>query len=54
MIEDAVKEAIEAASEYVSSQPDGADKSWGNKEYQIADIAARMAIAALRQMEAGK
>lgn len=52
MIEDAVEAGIEAASEYVSGE--SADKSWGRKEYRIAEIAAREAIAALRQFEAGK
>jgi hypothetical protein len=53
MIEDAVEEAIEAAGAYVSSLPSG-QKAWGMKEYKIAETAAREAIAALRQMEAGK
>jgi hypothetical protein len=54
MIEDAVEAGIEAAAEYVSSQPRGADKSWSSKEYRLAEVAAREAIAALRQFEAGK
>ena len=53
MIEDAVEEAIEAAGAYVSALPPG-QKSWGMKEYKIAETAAREAIASLRQMEAGK
>lgn len=52
-IEDAVNEAIEAASNYVSLLPAG-QKAWGEKEYNIADTAAREAIAAIRQKEAGK
>ena len=52
MIEDAVEAGIEAAAEYVSAE--AADKSWDRKEYKIAEIAAREAIAALRQAEAGK
>ncbi len=46
MIEDAVDAGIEAAAEYVSGEP--ADKSWARKEYRIAEISARKAIAALR------
>jgi hypothetical protein len=53
LIEDAVEEAIEAAGAYVSSLPKG-QNAWGMKEYKIAETAAREAIAALRQMEAGK
>lgn len=53
LIEEAVEAGIEAAAEYVSSLPAG-QKGWDTKEYRIADTAAREAIAALRQAEAGK
>lgn len=53
IIEDAVDTGIEAAAEYVSSLPLG-QKGWDTKEYRIAETAARVAIAALRQVEAGK
>lgn len=52
-IEDAVEAAIDAAGEYVSLLPLG-QKAWGVKEYKIAEVAARKAIAAIRQIEAGK
>lgn len=42
---DTVEVGVEAASEYVSSLPNG-QKSWGNKEYRIAETAARAALAA--------
>ncbi len=53
MIEMAVMEGIEAASRCVSSLPLG-QRAWGSKENKIAETAAREAIAALRQQEAGK
>jgi hypothetical protein len=53
MIEDAVDAGIEAAAEAVSTMGIG-QKAWGSKEFEIARTAAREAIAALRQMEAGK
>lgn len=53
MIENAVDAGIEAAAEAVSSMAMG-QKAWGAKEFEIARIAAREAIATLRQMEAGK
>lgn len=53
MIEEAVEAGIEAAAKYVSALPAG-QKAWGSKEFQIAERAAREAIAALRQFEAGK
>jgi len=53
MIEDAMEAGIEAAAEYVSSLPLG-QRGWDMKEYRIAETAAREAIAALRQAEAGK
>ena len=52
-IEDAIEAGIEAASEYVSNLPSG-QKAWGMKEFEIARTAAREAVAALRQIEAGK
>ena len=53
IIEEAVEAGIEAAGEYVSSLPMG-QRAWASKEYRIAEVAAREAIAALRQVEAGK
>jgi len=47
LIEDAVDAGTEAASEYVSSLPAG-QQAWGDKEFQIAETAARAAIAALQ------
>jgi len=46
-IEDAVEAGTEAAAEYVSSLPAG-QQAWGDKEFQIAETAARAAIAALQ------
>ncbi len=46
-IETAVDQGIEAAAEYVSSLPKGQNR-WDNKEYKIAEIAAREAIASLQ------
>jgi hypothetical protein len=46
MINDAVELGIEAACE--------ATIGWDQRDYKIAETAAREAIAALRQMEAGK
>src|SRR5690349_21336534 len=48
MIDEAVEDAIEAASEYVSAMPQG-ERAWGHKEYKIAWTAAYEAIAAHRQ-----
>jgi len=48
LIEDAVEAGVEAASEYVSSLPMG-QRTWGDKEYGIAETAARAAIAALQE-----
>ena len=50
-IQNAVEAGIDAASLAVSALP-SSQKAWGLKEYQIAEIAARVAIAALRQTEA--
>jgi hypothetical protein len=47
---DAVQAGIDAASDAVSELPAG-QRAWGQKEYRIAEIAARHAIAALRRME---
>jgi len=52
VIEDAVEAGIEAASEYVSSLPAG-QRAWGDKEFQIAETAARAAIAALNRTQSG-
>jgi hypothetical protein len=43
-IEYVVNEAIEAASRYVSLLPAG-QRVWGEREYDVADIAARKAIS---------
>jgi hypothetical protein len=43
---DAVEAGVEAAAEYVSAQPPGADKSWGSKEFRIAETAAMAAANA--------
>lgn len=43
---DAVEAGVEAAAEYVSAQPPGADKSWGSKEFRIAEAAAMAAANA--------
>jgi hypothetical protein len=42
----AIEAGVEAAAEYVSEQPPGADKSWGSKEYRIAETAAMAAASA--------
>lgn len=45
-IEHAVDEAIDAAIRYVDSLPND-ENSWGDREFTIADTAAREAIARL-------
>jgi len=45
--EDAVEAGVEAAAEYVSSLPAG-QRTWDDREYRIAEMAARAAIAALQ------
>lgn len=42
-IEDAVEAGIEAASEMVSNLPSG-QRSWDQREYKIAETAARAAV----------
>jgi len=37
---DAIEVGIEAAAVYVSAQAPGTDKSWGSKEFRIAEVAA--------------
>jgi hypothetical protein len=49
MIEKAAKAGMEAAYEKYGCWDD-----WEAREFEIAELAAREAIAALRQMEAGK
>jgi hypothetical protein len=44
---DAVQDGIEAASEAVSALPLG-NCAWGQKEYMIAETAAKAAIAAFQ------
>ena len=46
LIHDAVQAGIDAASEAVSAMPKG-QRGWDSKEYQIAETAARAAVAAL-------
>jgi hypothetical protein len=46
LIHDAVQTDIDAASDAVSALPSG-QCAWGEKEHQIAGIAAREAVAAL-------
>lgn len=53
MIHTAVQEAIEEARKTVADLMLG-ERGWGPKEHLIAEVAASEAIAALRQMEAGK
>lgn len=56
MIEDAVEAGIEAAATWVSEGNESflvGRRAWSSKEFQIAEKAAREAIAALRQFEAG-
>ena len=57
MIEDAVDAGIEEAARWVSEGNESflvGNRGWSSKEYQIAERAAREAIAAIRQFEAGK
>lgn len=49
-IEDAIEAGIDAASEYVSALPSSGQKAWDVKEFKIAEIAARKAIEAWREM----
>ena len=49
LIEDAVDAGIDAASEYVGSLLPIGQRAWGDKEYGIAETAARAAIAALQE-----
>jgi hypothetical protein len=56
-IEDAVEAGIEEAAMWVSEGNESflvGNRGWSSKEYQIAELAARTAIAVLRQLEAGK
>lgn len=57
IIEDAVEAGIKAAAIWVSEGTESflpGNRGWSSKEFQIAERAAREAIAALRQFEAGK